>query len=63
MPMYRGKPFEARFCTEDNQADIANWADIDEEYVRAGNYYTKEKWSQEEIYFLDEYEEVPGSML
>jgi hypothetical protein len=61
--MYRAKAFEARFCTPENKIDIAHWADIDEEYVKAGHYYTKDKWSMSEDDFLAEYEEVPGSML
>lgn len=42
MPMYTMKPFEARYATEDNYADIAQWAGLDIENVRLGHYYEKD---------------------
>ncbi|MBA4274072.1 MAG: hypothetical protein C0436_00300 [Alphaproteobacteria bacterium] len=58
MPMYRGKPFQARFCHDENRADIAAWCGLDEDEVVEGCYYEEDgtEWDGDE--FLLYYDEV-----
>lgn len=64
MPMYTMKPFEARYATEDNYADIAQWAGLDIENVRLGHYYEKDgmEYTNETFndLFIEYVEDVSG---
>lgn len=59
MPMYQRKPIELRLAIEDNVADIAQWAEMDECDVMLGYYYDMDGWrySQYEVEtYFDEIE-------
>jgi hypothetical protein len=63
MPIYRSKPIELRFATEENRVDIAKWINPDEDVevsdIALGYYYDKgfTIYSQHEVEtYFDEIE-------
>lgn len=61
MPLYTIRPFEARYATEDNYADIAAWAHMDIEAVKLGRYYEKDGLSYSNEEFNDLFMECPSA--